>query len=76
MTPHPTSLHKNQAQQLPQHYSVGKQLTINKVTTTKIKQNDKFTRTVIATWEPALKKEKEIPVNWIQHDEVLVGRTV
>jgi len=52
-------LHKNQAQQLPQHYSVGKQLTINKVTTTKIKQNDKFTRTVIATWELALKKEKE-----------------
>jgi len=76
LTPHPTSSHKNQAQQLPQHYSVGKQLTINKVTVTKIKQNDKFTRTVIATWELALKKEKEIPVNWIQHDEVLVGRTV
>jgi len=59
LTPHPTSSHKNQAQQLPQHYSVGKQLTINKVTAIKIKRNDKFTRTVIATWELALKKEKE-----------------
>jgi len=42
----------------------------------KIKQNDKLTRTIIATWELALKKEKEIPENWIQCSEVLVGRTV
>jgi len=42
----------------------------------KIKQNKKFTRTVTETWERALKKEKEIPVNWMQISEVLVGRTV
>jgi len=56
--------------------AINERLTIDKVTATKIKRNHKFTRTVIATWEPALKKEKEIPVNWIQRDEVLVGRTV
>jgi len=46
------------------------------VTATKIKQNEKFTRTVIETWEMTLKKEKEILVNWMQISEVLVGRTV
>jgi len=56
--------------------AINERLTIDKVTVTKIKRNHKFTRTVIATWELALKKEKEIPANWIQCGEVLVGRTV
>jgi len=56
--------------------AINKRLTINKVTATKIKRNEKFTRTVTETWEMALKKEKEIPVNWMQISEVLVGRTV
>jgi len=58
------------------YHAINERLTIDKVTATKIKRNHEFMRTVIATWEPALKKEKEIPVNWIQRDEVLVGRTV
>jgi len=58
------------------YQAINERLTINKVTVTKIKRNEKFTRTVTETWEMALKKEKEIPVNWMQISEVLVGRTV
>jgi len=58
------------------YQAINKRLTINKVTTMKIKQNEKFTRTVMETQEMALRKEREVLVNWIQISEVLVGRTV
>jgi len=55
--------------------TINKQLTINKVTTAKIVRTSKFTKLVEETWEPALRKEKETPANWIHCSEVLVGRT-
>jgi len=41
----------------------------------KIKRDDGFTNLVVNTWEPTLKKERALPLNWINHSEVLVGRT-
>jgi hypothetical protein len=35
----------------------------------------KLTKLVEATWEQALRKTTELPVNWMQCSEVLVGRT-
>ena len=57
------------------YQAINKRLTIDKVTATKIKRNDNFTRQIEETWEPALSKEKDIPANWIYTSEVLVGRT-
>jgi len=60
---------------------INDRLTINKLTTTKIKRNkqthkvNKVMKLVERTWEPALRKEKEIPENWMHCCEVLVGRT-
>jgi len=42
---------------------------------TKVIRTDKFTKLVEMTWEPALRKEGEIPANWMKDREVLVGRT-
>ena len=55
--------------------AINERLTIDKVTATKIKRNGNFTRTVVETWETALKKDGEIPANWMHVSEVLVGRT-
>ena len=41
----------------------------------KIVRTSKFSKLVEETWEPALRKEKDIPANWIHCSEVLVGRT-
>ena len=41
----------------------------------KIVRTSKFMKLVEETWEPALRKEKETPTNWIHCSEVLVGRT-
>jgi len=54
--------------------AINKRLTIDKVTTTKIKRNDKFTKLIMETWEPVLRKDNEIPGNWLYRSEVL-GRT-
>jgi len=55
--------------------AINNRLTINKVTTTKIMRTKRFTQLIEGTWEPALRKETEIPANWIYLHEVLVGRT-
>jgi hypothetical protein len=54
---------------------INKRLTIDTVTATKIRRTSIFTNLVEETWELALKKTMEIPVNWMQCSEVLVGRT-
>jgi len=56
-------------------HAINERLTIDKVTTTKIIRTDKFMKLVEMTWEPALRKEGEIPANWMKDREVLVGRT-
>ena len=55
--------------------TINERLTIDKVTATKIKRNDNFTKLIEETWGPALSKEKDIPANWMHTSEVLVGRT-
>jgi hypothetical protein len=58
------------------HCTINKRLTIDKVSATKIQCSDKFMKLVKDTWEPALRKEEEIPENWLYCHEALVGRTV
>jgi len=41
----------------------------------KVTRTNKFTNLVEETWELALRKEGEIPANWMNNREVLVGRT-
>ena len=55
--------------------AINERLTNDKVTATKIIRTDSFMKLVGRTWEPALRKEKDISVNWITCGEVLVGRT-
>ena len=55
--------------------AINERLTIDEITTTKIKRNKGFTKHVVDTWEQALKKKRELPINWINCSEVLVGRT-
>jgi len=55
--------------------AINKKLTINKITATRIKRNQEYTKLVINTWEKALEKEEELLPNWIVRNEVLVGRT-
>ena len=56
--------------------AINERLTIDKVTATKIKRSDNYTKLIEDTWELALRKEKETPVNWMHCREVLVGRTI
>jgi len=55
--------------------NINKRLTDDKITATKVKRNNGFTNLVVNTWEPILEKERALPPNWINHCEVLVGRT-
>ena len=55
--------------------TINDRLTIDKVTATKIIRTKRFTQLIEGMWEPALRKEMEIPANWIYLHEVLVGRT-
>jgi len=55
--------------------NINKRLTNDKITVTRIKRNDGFTNLVVNTWEPALRKYGDLPINWIRCSEVLVGRT-
>jgi len=55
--------------------AINDRLTIDKVTATKIIRTKEFTKLVEGTWEPILRKGMELPVNWLQCCEVLVGRT-
>ena len=52
-----------------------KRLTNDKITTMREKRKDGFTTLVVDTWEQGLNKDRELPINWINHSEVLVGRT-
>ena len=54
---------------------INNRLTINKVTVTKIRRTHIFMKLVEEAWELALRKTREIPANWIDGSEVLVGRT-
>ena len=58
------------------HRAINERLTNDKVTATKIRRSDKFTKLIKETWEPALRKEGELPETWPYCREVLVGRTV
>jgi len=55
--------------------NTNKRLTDDKITATKVKRDNGFTNLVVNTWEPILEKERALPPNWINHREVLVGRT-
>jgi len=55
--------------------AINERLTTDKINATMIKRNEGFTKLVVDTWEQALKKERELPMNWINLSEVLVGRT-
>jgi len=48
-------------------------LTEDKIAASKIKRNKGFTILVSNTWEKVLSKENDVPNNWINMREVLVG---
>ena len=55
--------------------AINARLTDDKITTaTKIKRDKNLTNLIKATWEPLLRKQGEIPENWLEDSEVLVGR--
>ena len=54
--------------------AINARLMDDKITATKIKQDKTFTNLIKATWEPLLHSLEEIPENWIDDSEVLVGR--
>ena len=51
----------------------GLRLTCNRITATKIERNKKHTTLIKNTWKKALQKHHDLPVNWINIREVLVG---
>ena len=55
--------------------NINERLTIDRIQATIIKRDEGFTKLVVKTWEQALKKESELPIDWINNSEVLVGRT-
>ena len=55
--------------------AINERLTMDKITATRIKRNDGFTKSVVNTWEQLLTENRELPINWINVHEVLVGRT-
>jgi len=52
---------------------INSRLTKDKIATSKIKRNKGFTTLVLNIWEKVLHKENNIPNNWINMHEVLVG---
>jgi len=52
---------------------INSRLTEDKIAASKIKRNKGFTTLVSNTWEKVLRKENDIPNNWINMREVLVG---
>jgi hypothetical protein len=55
---------------------VNTRLTDDKIIATKIRRDKKTEQKVRATWENVLKKEGDLPNDWILKREVLVGRRV
>ena len=54
--------------------NINKWLTEDKIIATKVKWDKTSIRKVRSTWEALLKKTWELPYNWLQNREFLVGR--
>ena len=54
--------------------AINRRLTEDKIIATKIMRNNRSLQRVTNTWETLLKKEGNLPINWIDNSEVLVGR--
>ena len=52
---------------------INEHLACDKITATKIVQNKTYTNLIKNTWKHALRKHRDIPVDWINDREVLVG---
>jgi len=48
-------------------------LTEDRIITTKIKRNKGFTKLIVNTWEKVLIREGDLPNDWTNWHEVLVG---
>ncbi|KAI0249653.1 hypothetical protein BJV78DRAFT_1225127 [Lactifluus subvellereus] len=59
------------------YHTINARLTDDKILATKIKQDNpdkKSAQTVKSTWEHVLRKNTDLPDDWITSREVLVGR--
>ncbi|KAF8257150.1 hypothetical protein EI94DRAFT_1633661, partial [Lactarius quietus] len=54
--------------------AINRRLMEDKIIATKIKHDDQYTKLIVATWEDPLTKFSDLPPDWIQNREVLVGR--
>ena len=54
--------------------AINTRLTDDKITATRIKRDKRFKKLVKTTWEPPLRKQGELPDDWLNNREVLVGR--
>ena len=54
--------------------AINQRLTEDRITATKIKSDKTFTKQIKATWKDLLRKQSDLPDDWIQIHEVLVGR--
>ena len=54
--------------------AINRRLTEDKIVATKIKRTKHYTNLIKATWENILKRNLNLPHNWLQDSEVLVGR--
>jgi len=52
---------------------INKRLTDDKITATRTKRNQGFTNLIVNTWEKVLTREGDIPNDWTNRREVLVG---
>ena len=53
--------------------AINDRLTCDRIIATKIKKDKKYTNLIKNTWEPLLHKQRDLPDNWINNREVLVG---
>ncbi|KAI0250467.1 hypothetical protein BJV78DRAFT_1219419 [Lactifluus subvellereus] len=59
------------------HHTINARLTDDKILATKIKRDNpdkKSAQTVKSTWEHVLRKNTDLPDDWLTSREVLVGR--
>jgi len=54
--------------------AINARLTNNRITATRIKREKGFTNLIVNTWEQVLNKTGDLPNNWLNNHEVLVGR--
>jgi ribonuclease HI len=52
---------------------INERLTCDRITATKIVRNKTYTNLIKNTWRRTLQKSQDLPVNWINNREVLVG---